>query len=247
MGGGAIVTACQRLRARMGAIADHLGLELPEDGPVDPGVLVEVAETAWWAQHRLPPGAEPGLSVTVTYTPGRTDPAADGSVNHDETYSSHMTAIAVEVDPATGEVRILDAVVVSDCGELVNPMLVEGQHQGAFAQGLGNVLWEEVRYSSDGQPLCSTLLDYTIPSALDVPVLRVLHRPTPSATAGGFRGVGEAGLIAVPAAMVGAVEDALSPLGVRLGSTRLHAAAIRAAVRAAGWRPDPAAWVAAGR
>ncbi|MCU4184488.1 xanthine dehydrogenase family protein molybdopterin-binding subunit [Acidiferrimicrobium sp. IK] len=246
MGGGAVVTACRRLRARMAAIAAHLGLTLPEEGPVDADVLAAVAATAWWVQHRLPPGVEPGLSTTVTYTPGRTNPSADGLQNHDETYSSHMTAVAVEVDPATGSVTVLDALCVSDCGVVVNPTLVEGQHQGAFAQGLGNVLWEEVRYSPDGQPLCATLLDYTIPSSLDVPRLRVVHQPTPSATAGGFRGVGEAGLIALPAAMVGAVEDALSPLGVRLNSTRLHPPAIRAAVRATGWRPDPAAWAAAG-
>lgn len=246
MGGGAVVTACGRLRAKMSAIAAHLGLRLPEAGPIDPLVMAEVAATAWWAQHRLPTGSEPGLTATVTYTPGRTDPAPDGSVNHDETYSSHMTAVAVEVDPATGSVAILDALVVSDCGVVVNPMLVEGQHQGAFAQGIGNVLWEEVRYSDDGQPLCATLLDYTIPGALDVPVLKVIHRPTPSGTAGGFRGVGEAGLIAMPAAMVGAVEDALSPLGVRLDSTRLRPPALREAIRAAGWQPDAARW-AAGR
>jgi carbon-monoxide dehydrogenase large subunit len=247
MGGGAVVTACRRLRARMVAIGAHLGIAVPAHGPLDPALWERLAATAWWEQHRLPPGLEPGLTTTATYTPGRTDPAPDGTTNHDETYSSHMTAIAVEVDPATGRVEVLDAVVVSDCGVVVNPMLVEGQHQGAFAQGLGAVLFEEVRYDADGQPACTTLYDYTIPGALDVPVLRVVHRPTPSGTAGGFRGVGEAGLIAVPAAMVGAVEDALAPLGVRLSTTRLHAPVIRAAARAAGWTPDPASWATDGR
>ena len=108
--------------------------------------------------------------------------------------------------------------------DTVNPAVVEGQHQGGFAQGLGVVLFEEVRYSEDGQPLCTTLLDYTIPTALEVPVLRVVHRPTPSAAAGGFRGMGEASIIATPAVMVAAVEDALRPLGAALRSTRLHAA-----------------------
>ena len=140
---------------------------------------------------------------------------------------------------------MLAAVLVSDCGVVVNPAVVEGQHQGGFAQGLGAVLFEEVRYQEDGQPLCTTLLDYTIPTSLEVPVLRVVHRPTPSAAAGGFRGMGEASIIATPAVLVAAVEDALRPLGVLLRSTRLHAAALRSAIRATGWRPDPAAWAAA--
>jgi carbon-monoxide dehydrogenase large subunit len=153
-----------------------------------------------------------------------------------------MTAVVVEVDIDTGDVTVLDAVLVSDCGTVINPMVVEGQHQGSFAQGLGNVLLEEVRYDDDGQPLTTTLLDYTIPEATDVPVLRVVHRQTPSATAGGFRGVGEAGIIAAPAAIAGAVEDALAPLGLEVRSTRLHAHHLRALLRTAGHRPDAASF-----
>ena len=120
-----------------------------------------------------------------------------------------MTAVAVEVDADTGHVDVLDAVLVSDCGVVINPAVVEGQHQGGFAQGLGAVLLEEVRYDDDGQPLTSTLVDYTIPEAGDVPRLRVVHRETPSEVAGGFRGVGEAAIIAAPAVIAGAVADAL--------------------------------------
>ncbi len=159
-------------------------------------------------------------------------------MNFDETCSSHATAAAVEVDGATGKVTVLDAAMVTDCGVVINPLVVRGQLQGGFAQGLGNVLLEEFRYSDDGQPLTTTLMDYTIPIAGDVPPLRVAFRPTPSDTVGGHRGVGEAGIIAAPAVLVAAVEDALSPLGIRLGTTRLHAAVLRRRLADAGYRPD---------
>ncbi len=245
MGGGAILQAAGDIRVKMGEVAKALGLDFPAVGPVDPEVFGRVAAVSWWHPHLLPPDCDPGLTKSVVYTPGFTGPSPDGGANHDETYGSHATAVAVEVDPATGRVTVLAAVLVSDCGVVVNPAVVEGQHQGGFAQGLGAVLFEEVRYQEDGQPLCTTLLDYTIPTSLEVPVLRVVHRPTPSAAAGGFRGMGEASIIATPAVLVAAVEDALRPLGVLLRSTRLQAAALRSAIRATGWRPDPAAWAAA--
>jgi carbon-monoxide dehydrogenase large subunit len=142
-------------------------------------------------------------------------------------------------------VAVLDALLVSDCGVVINPMVVEGQHQGGFAQGLGNVLFEEVRYSPEAQPETSTLLDYRIPEASDVPVLRVVHRQTPSELAGGFRGVGEAAIIATPAALAGAVADALQPLGVEITSTRLHPHVLRKLIRDAGYVPDAAAFARA--
>jgi carbon-monoxide dehydrogenase large subunit len=235
MAGGAVRVAARRVRDKMLAIAAHTGGAPTVDA---------IAAEAWWETHRLPPDIEPGLTATACYTPGRTIPVPDehGHTNFDETFGSHMTAAAVEVLPATGDVRVLDAVIVSDCGVIINPMVVEGQHQGGFAQGLGAVLYEEVRYSDDGQPLCATLLDYTPPTAAEVPRLRVVHRETPSETEGGFRGVGEAAIIATPAVIAGAVADALAPLGVHITSTRLHPGALRAAIRATGWRADAAAF-----
>lgn len=240
MGGGAVIRAASALRAKMTAIAGALGLDVAPSGPIANEVFERVAEVAWWHQHLLPEGLEPGLTCTAVYTPGFTGPQPGGGENHDETYGSHMTAVAVEVDPATGSVTVLSAVLVSDCGVVVNPMVVEGQHRGGFAQGIGVAFFEELRYSEDGQPQCTTLLDYTVPTTLDVPELRVVHRPTPSGLLGGFKGMGEASVIAAPAVLVSAVEDALAPLGVQLRSTRAHAGALRAALRAAGWRPDPA-------
>ncbi len=224
----------------MHQVAAALGHVLPAEGDVDPDLFARIAQVAWWHPHLLPPDVDPGLTASVVYTPGLTGPAIDGGANHDETYGSHATAVAVEVDPTTGGVRVLSAVLVSDCGVVINPAVVEGQHQGAFAQGVGAVFFEEIRYNADGQPLCTTLLDYPIPTAADTPRLRVVHRPTPSGHLGGFRGVGEAAIIAAPAVLVSAVEDALAPLDVKLASTRLHPATIRAAVRASGWQPDPA-------
>ena len=239
MAGGAVLRASRRLREKM----DRIGAHMAATTGVTP-TFDKVAEEAWWNTHRLAPDEEPGLHESVVYSPGNTIPVpnADGHLNFDETFGAHMTAVAVEVDPATGHVRVLDAVLVSDCGVVINPTVVEGQHQGGFAQGLGAVLHEEVRYDEDGQPLTSTLLDYTPPTALDVPALRVVHRETPSATEGGFRGVGEAAIIAAPAAIAGAVADALAPLGVPIDSTRLHPQYLRAAIRATGYEPDAAAF-----
>ncbi len=239
MAGGAVLTAARRVREKVDRIATVMETR---DG-VAPS-FAAVAEEAWWHPHRLPPDEGAGLHETVVYSPGNTMPVPDehGHVNFDETFGAHMTAIAVEVDPDTGTVHVLDALLVSDCGVVINPTVVEGQHQGGFVQGLGAVLFEGVRYDEDGQPLTSTLLDYTIPEATDAPVLRVRHRETPSPVAGGFRGVGEAAIIATPAAIAGAVADALAPLGVRITSTRLHPDAIRVLVREVGYQPDAAAF-----
>lgn len=244
MGGGAVIEVAGAVRARMVTMAGQLGLPLPERGPVTEAVFLRVAEVAWWHPHLLAPGTPLGLSEVTVYTPGFTGPQPWGGANHDETYGSHAAGVAVEVDPATGDIRILDAVLVSDCGVVLDAAVVEGQHRGGFAQGLGAALFEEARYGDDGQPLSTTLLDYTIPTAVEVPVLRVVHRPTPSEMLGGMRGVGEASIIAAPAVLVSAVEDALSPLGVRLSDTRLQARRLREAIRATGWRPDPAVWAA---
>jgi CO/xanthine dehydrogenase Mo-binding subunit len=161
-------------------------------------------------------------------------------MNFDETFASHATAVAVEVDAVTGEVTVLDAVMVVDSGVVINPAVVDGQHQGGFAQGLGNVLHEELVYSDDGQPRCSTLADYLIPTAAESVPLRIVHRETPSEVLGGFRGAGEAAITAAPAVLASAVEDALAPLGVRINSTRLGTSALWRAIDDASRRREPA-------
>jgi carbon-monoxide dehydrogenase large subunit len=232
MGGGAVLRAAEQVRAKADAVAAGM--------PGSP-TLAQVAAEAWWHPHRLPPGVDAGLTATTVYTPGGTVPVPDerGHTNFDETYGAYMTAVAVEVDTATGGVTVLDVVLVSDCGIVINPTVVEGQHQGGFAQGLGAALFEEISYAPDGTPLVRTLGDYAPPTAVEVPVLRVVHRETPSALAGGFRGMSEATITATPAAVAGAVADALGPLGVRITSSRLHPAHLRALLRAADHAPDP--------
>src|SRR5262249_58044522 len=104
------------------------------------------------------------------------------------------------VDPETGGIAILDYVVVEDGGKLVNPMIVDGQVHGGTAQGIGTCLFEEIAFDAQGQPLASSLLDYFVPSATEVPAIRVLHMETPSPhTEFGMKGIGEGGAVGPPA------------------------------------------------
>jgi len=112
-------------------------------------------------------------------------------------------------------VEIQAYVVAEDCGQMINPMLVEGQIRGAVAQGIGAALFEEVFYDETGQLQTASLADYLVPSAPEVPNLEIVHLDTQSpSTLGGFRGVGEGGTIGAPAAIANAISDALSGFGV---------------------------------
>jgi carbon-monoxide dehydrogenase large subunit len=128
------------------------------------------------------------------------------------TYASHAAVVAIDTE--TGAVEILDYVVVEDCGVIVNPMIVEGQTIGGIAQGIGTALYEEMPYDEQGQPLASTLADYMLPGATEVPHIRIEHTETPSPhTEFGAKGMGEGGAIAPPAAIFNAVNDALRHTG----------------------------------
>jgi carbon-monoxide dehydrogenase large subunit len=167
--------------------------------------LRDVARAAYSGRRRLPAGLEPGLEATRFYDP------------YFGTASNATHAALVEVDRETFAVRILRYVVVEDCGRIINPLIVEGQVHGGVAQGVGAALLEELVYDERGQLLTGTLMDYLIPSAVEVPTMEVHHVETPSPTAlGGFRGMGEGGTIGAPAALAGAVSDALAPLGVEV-------------------------------
>jgi aerobic carbon-monoxide dehydrogenase large subunit len=130
-------------------------------------------------------------------------------------YAAHAALVAL--DPGTGLIQILDYVVVEDGGRLINPMIVDGQVQGGAAQGIGTCLMEAVPFDPQGQPLASTMLDYLLPGAADVPDIRVLHMETPSPhTEFGMKGIGEGGAVGPPAAIVSAVNDALRPIGAEV-------------------------------
>jgi carbon-monoxide dehydrogenase large subunit len=125
--------------------------------------------------------------------------------------------VVVEVDVATGEVSFLDYAYVHDCGTILNPLIVEGQIHGGVAQGIGMALYEQLRYDEDGNPLFGSFMDYILPTAREVPRMRLAHQETPSPNIpGGMKGVGEAGTIGSPAAVANAVEDALRPFGAKI-------------------------------
>lgn len=148
------------------------------------------------------------------------------------------TGVICEVTPNTGRITVLDVVVVHDAGRVINPMIVDGQVQGGFTQGLGTVLLEEMVYESEGQPQTTTLLDYHVPTIGDAPVVRRFDLNTPSDTLGGFRGVGELGMNVASATIANAVHDALRPFGIDITSTAMNASRIRGLLRDAGVQVD---------
>ena len=123
----------------------------------------------------------------------------------------------VEVDPETYNAKIKKYIVVEDCGKVINPMIANGQAHGGVAQGIGVALMEEVIHDDTGQVLTASLVDYVVPSAVEVPSMDVMHVEAElPGTIGGFRGLGEGGTIGAPACIANAISDALSPLGVEI-------------------------------
>jgi carbon-monoxide dehydrogenase large subunit len=220
--GGAALGAARKVAAKGRRVAARL-LEAAEDDLRFADGRVSVAG----APHRsltlgqlaaacapgapLPDGVEPGLDATHYFLAPRA------------TFASGVHVAVVEVERETGRVRILDYAVVSDAGTLINPLIAEGQIQGGVAQGIGGALWEELSYDENGQLLAQSLLDYTMPSAEQIPPLRIVHRHTPSPLHPlGVKGLGEGGAMAPPSALAAAVEDALRPFGARVTRTPLR-------------------------
>jgi carbon-monoxide dehydrogenase large subunit len=137
-------------------------------------------------------------------------------------FSSAVHTAHVELDGETGAVRVLRYLVVEDCGTTVNPMIVDGQVQGGVAQGIGGALLVHLVYDDSGTLLTTSLMDYLLPTAVEVPPIEVLHQESPSPfVPGGFKGMGEGGAVNAPAAIVGAVNDALAPFGIAANHTPL--------------------------
>ncbi|OYX88343.1 MAG: carbon monoxide dehydrogenase, partial [Xanthobacter sp. 35-67-6] len=217
MAGGAVATACTELAERARRIGAHLLQADLADvrvadgrviGPTGDISLSQIAHIWYRRPQDLPPGVDAGgLEVTAGYKP----------VRDSGTFSYAAHAVVLAVDPALGAVEILDYVIVEDGGTLVNPLVVDGQIYGGLAQGLGTALYEEMRFDAAGQPLASTLADYLLPGAAEVPEPRIDHMATPSPyTRFGVKGIGEGGAIAPPAAVANAINDALRPLGVEM-------------------------------
>jgi aerobic carbon-monoxide dehydrogenase large subunit len=184
--------------------------------------IAEIARRAYLPAAGDFGGETPGLEATVGYEPPLMTQAN----------STHLAT--VEVDSATGEIRIDRYIVVEDCGTIINPLVVDGQIQGGVAQGIGSALLEEIVYYDAGQVLTGTLMDYLAPTAAEVPCVQIAHIETPSPfTAGGFKGMGEGGAIAAPAAIANALADALAPLDARVNRIPLTPERVLAIIAAA--------------
>jgi aerobic carbon-monoxide dehydrogenase large subunit len=168
--------------------------------------LGDVALAANPLRFAMPAGWEgPGLEATRYFAPPQ------------GAFSNGVHACLVEVDVHTGMLTIDRYVVVHDCGRVINPMILEGQIQGGVAQGLGGAFLERLAYDEQAQPLSTTLMDYLLPTACDVPAVEIAHEETPSPLNPlGVKGAGEAGVIPVAAVIAQAVEEALEPFGVRI-------------------------------
>jgi aerobic carbon-monoxide dehydrogenase large subunit len=168
-------------------------------------------------------GQTPGLEHTAYFTP----PQAS--------YCNGTHVAEVEVDPFTGGVTILNYTVAHDSGNIINPLIVDGQVQGGVAHGIGNALFERMQYDAAAQPLTTTFQDYLLPAAPDVPGCRIEHVETPNPLNPlGVKGAGEGGTIPAPAAIIAAIEDALSPFAVRFAQIPLTPDRIVEALRKAG-------------
>jgi carbon-monoxide dehydrogenase large subunit len=213
-GGGAAIRAADKLLAKVKLLAAHLYNASPEAVSIRDGVvhiegadaptrtLREIAEIAYGYPGRLPPGMEPGLEAQDRY---QAPPI---------TFASAAHACIVEVDAATGFVKIKRWVCSEDCGVVINPAIVEGQVAGGIAQAIGSVLLEEMPYDANGNPLAATFKDYKLPLIGDLPEIEFTHIVNPSKGEGGFRGVGEGGNIIGPPTLINAIHDALAPFGV---------------------------------
>ena len=213
--GGAAQTASLKLKDKLIEIAAHVLEAAPEDMEVNNSMVSvrgtpakalpfgAIASMAYMMPEALPDGMEQGLEVMARYRP-------PGQF----TWSNAAHACTVEVDPATGMVKILRYIVSEDCGRMINPMVVEGQIAGGVVQGIGGVLFEHMVYDEDGNPLATTFLDYLLPSAPEVPDIEYGHIVKMSPTIGGYKGMGEGGAIGSPPALANAIHDALAHLGV---------------------------------
>ncbi|NRQ34915.1 xanthine dehydrogenase family protein molybdopterin-binding subunit [Nonomuraea sp. NN258] len=213
IGGVAVLKACEKVREKARKLAAHLLECSPDDlefaggafkvrGTDSQKTIQELAFAAFTA-HDLPDGVEPRLDSEATFDPE----------NYSFPHGTHLCA--VEVDTETGQVKIRSYVAVDDIGKVVNPLIAEGQVHGGIAQGVAQALFEEAVYDAEGNLLTSTMADYLLPSAADLPTFVTDRTETP-ATGNplGAKGVGEAGTIASTPAVVNAVVDALRPHGV---------------------------------
>lgn len=231
--GGAVIKAAQSLRQKVVRIAaylldvdpDRIELRNSEAVVTDDSErsvsFRQIAEVAYsMSLVALPQGEAFGLEVVEMYDP----PLA--------TWPNGVHVVQVSVDRRTAAVTIDKYVVVHDCGVLINPMIVNGQIHGGTVQGIGEALMEQIVYDSEGQMLNANLLDYLLPTAEDAPDIVIDHVETPSVDAlGGFKGVGEGGVVGAVPAVVNAVADALTKVGANINTLPLRPSYLLQAMR----------------
>ena len=218
VGGAALISAAGKTGDKMKQFAAALLSEhevspedlVFEDGRIQvagsPEVSRSFAEVADYAYVPvpLPPGMEPGLSEEAFFEPA----------NNTYPFGCHISM--VEVDRETGEPKLLKMIAIDDCGNVINPLIVDGQVHGGLAQGIGQAMFEEVVYDEDGQPLTASFMDYVIPRAADLPAFELDRTVTPTPVNPlGAKGVGEAGTIGSTPCVINAAVDALAPFGVK--------------------------------
>jgi carbon-monoxide dehydrogenase large subunit len=229
--GGATLIAAQNMRAKLIKMASHMLEAEGGDIVLEDGVakvsgtdrtvpIAEMAREAYHQTHRFKGQIEPGMTERGSYDPPGT-------------FSNACHVAIVEVDVKTGRVTIERFLAAEDAGRLINPMIADGQVHGGIAQGIGNALLEEIIYDETGNILTSTLADYLPPTAHEIPVIELHHLEThTSATNLKAKGLGEGGAIGSPAAVINAINDALTPFGVQIDEMPATPQRIRAALRA---------------
>lgn len=215
VGGTAVYKSLVKVRDKLAQIAGFLMKEEPEKlvfgghaisvkGNAKKSMAFGEAVGAAYTAKTLPPNVEPGVEATTFFEPS----------NFTFPFGTHVCV--VEIDPETGDVKLVKYVAVDDCGNVINPLLVEGQVHGGIVQAVGQVLLEETVYDENGQLITGELTDYAIPRASDIPWIETDRTVTPSPVNPlGVKGVGEAGTIGATPALCNAVVDALTHLGVR--------------------------------
>jgi aerobic carbon-monoxide dehydrogenase large subunit len=213
--GAATFEATKKVKEKAAKIAAHLLEASAEDmvfvdgsahvaGSPDKSVDWAAIAKAAYQAHTSPEDVESGLEAHTAFSPG----------NATWPFGTHIAM--VEVDPETGNVELLEYHGVDDCGEVINPMIVSGQIHGGIAQGIGQAMFEEAIYDADGNMLTGSLLDYTLPTASDLPSFDLSRTVTPTPVNPlGVKGIGEAGTIGSAHTIVNAVVDALTPMGVK--------------------------------
>lgn len=229
--GGAAKKAAEKIRDRVIEVAAY-NLKRPTDAVVyrdgtvsaadDPSQALswdDIVRICHRQNHLMPPDAEPGLQAhhTLQVPKGGTMPTEDGRVQMYPCFSFEAHLAFVTIDAGTGKVEIPEYYLAHDCGTVINPLIVKGMTLGGIAHGIGAALYEKFEYDESGQHLSGTFMDYLLPSSLEVPMVGIAEHCTPSPlTSHGQKGAGEAGYPGSPAAVAGAVNDALLPLGQRI-------------------------------